>query len=45
MQEAKETLAAEQNRLLHLAGIVQQFHEQIRQVLPEVPSKRQHSEI
>ncbi len=40
LHEAKATLESEQNRLLHMAGIVQQFHEQIMQVLPEVPSRR-----
>lgn len=36
VEEAKATLESEQNRLLHMAGIVQQFHEQIMQVLPEL---------
>ena len=40
LQEAKATLESEQHRLLHMAGIVQQFHEQIMQVLPEVSSHR-----
>ena len=41
LREAKATLESEQNRLLHMAGIVQQFHKQIMQVLPEIPSHRQ----
>ena len=40
LQEAKATLESEQNRLLHMAGIVQRFHEQIVQVLPEVSHYR-----
>lgn len=40
LQEAKATLESKQNQLLHMAGIVQQFHEQIMQVLPEVPGHR-----
>ena len=40
VHEAKGTLEAEQDRLLHIAGMVQLFHERITQVLPQVPSGR-----
>ena len=40
VQEAKGTLEAEQDRLLHIASMVQLFHEQITQVLPQIPSGR-----
>ena len=38
VHEAKGTLEAEQDRLLHIAGMVQLFHEQIMQVLPKISS-------
>ena len=45
VHEAKGTLEAEQDRLLHIAGMVQLFHEQITQVLPKVPSGRGPTEM
>ena len=40
LQEVKAALESEQSRLLHMASIVQRFHEQIMQVLPQVPSEQ-----
>ncbi len=40
LQQAKAALESVQSRLLHMASIVQQFHKQIMQVLPQVPSEQ-----
>ena len=45
VHEAKSKLETEQDRLLHIAGMVQLFHEQIMQVLPKVPGGRGRTEI
>ena len=40
VHEAKSNLEAEQDRLLHIAGMVQHFHKQIMQVLPKIPGEQ-----